>query len=695
MEKERPPLTGKSKDSIARVKWDSTNGETFRDMQARRIKLGLDLRGGMYITMEVDAVSLLHESAMKDAVDATFEEVITKTREEAKKSDEPVIDIFKKYFNEIAKPKGKTLNSYYDFSSLGSGDNNEEGILNKLSKNIEEAVDQAQEVIRQRIDKYGVTEPTIQKQGTRRIVLELPGVSDEKEVRSLISTTARLEFKLVKNDVDAVTAFKKIDDLLAGKNVSTADTTKKDTTKKDTTKKADSAKATTAKVDSTKVDTSKAKVDTAKKADAKKEDTKKDTTKKDTTKKDTTKKDTTKKDTTYDPNNPYKNLPKEKQAEAYQKDHPFTTLFLTRVSTSEDAAAQDIAYIGNDFPKGEYYFYAPKSKISTIKSILHRNDVKGIIPEGVVIGFGDKAEFADEKNPDGGLYGMYVLNKEAELTGEVITDAAPTFDPNGKPVVTMQMDAVGADQWANITGKNIKKRIAVVLDSAVYSAPTVQNKITGGNSQISGSKDPKEATLLSTVLKAGALKAPVSIIEERVVGASLGDDSISQGINSTLLAALLVMLFMIMYYVTGGMIADIGVILNMIITISALAIFQATLSLPGIAGLVLTIGMAVDANILIYERIREELALGRPLKTAVNLGFDRAFTAIIDTHITTIGTGVILYIFGSGPIKGFAVTLIIGLLATLFTAVFATRAIFSWMLERGATEVNLGQPKNS
>lgn len=354
-----------------------------------------------------------------------------------------------------------------------------------------------------------------------------------------------------------------------------------------------------------------------------------------------------------------------------------------------------MSFIGNEFPKGRYFFSVPKSKIQTVKNILARNDVKGLIPEGIIFAFSDKAEYPDEKNPDGGLYGMYAINKDPELTGEVITDASPSFDQNGRPVVTMQMDADGAEQWGTITGKNIKNRIAVVLDSAVYSAPTVQNKITGGNSQISGSKDTKEAQLLSTVLKAGALKAPVSIIEERVVGASLGDDSISQGINSTLLAALLVIVFMLMYYVTGGVIADIGVILNLIITIAALASMGLTLSLPGIAGLVLTIGMAVDANILIYERIREELALAKPLKTAVNLGFDRAFTAIIDTHLTTIGTGVILYLFGSGPIKGFAVTLVIGLLATLLTAVFATRAIFSLLLERGTTDINLGQPKNS
>jgi preprotein translocase subunit SecD len=328
--------------------------------------------------------------------------------------------------------------------------------------------------------------------------------------------------------------------------------------------------------------------------------------------------------------------------------------------------------------------------------MLRRTDVRAAMPEDVVFALSAEPEYPSEgnKDPDNDVFALYGLTKDAELTGEVITDAAPSFDQSGKPMVLMQMNSDGADRWAAITGKNIKKRVAIVLDSAVYSAPVVQNKIPNGSSQITGSKDPKEANLLAVVLKAGALKAPVKIIEERVVGPSLGEDSIREGTMATLIATALVMIFMLVYYRTGGLIADIAVMFNVLITLAVLAKFGAALTLPGIAGLVLTIGMAVDANILIYERMREEFERGRTLSSAIQLGYEKAFAAIIDTHITTFMTGLILFFFGSGPIKGFAVTLMIGLVATLFTAVFVTRTVFAFMVTRGAKSVNIGQPRS-
>ena len=245
-----------------------------------------------------------------------------------------------------------------------------------------------------------------------------------------------------------------------------------------------------------------------------------------------------------------------------------------------------------------------------------------------------------------------------------------------------------------MTGANIHKRVAVVLDSAVYSSPWIQGRIDGGQTQITGSNDVADAELLATILKSGALKAPVTVIEERVVGPSLGADQIDRGINAVLFAALLVILFMAIYYAFGGVIADLAVMLNVFFTLAFLAALQGTLTLPGIGALVLTIGMAVDANILIYERIREELALGKPLKTAVQLGYEKAFSAIIDSNITTFLTGLILAAFGSGPIQGFAIMLMIGIAGTLFTAVFITRAVFEFMLERDVRSINFGQPKS-
>jgi preprotein translocase subunit SecD len=238
----------------------------------------------------------------------------------------------------------------------------------------------------------------------------------------------------------------------------------------------------------------------------------------------------------------------------------------------------------------------------------------------------------------------------------------------------------------------VKKRIAVVLDGRVYTAPTVQNKITGGRSQITGSSTIDEARLLEIVLKAGALKAPVKIVEERVVGPSLGEDSIRSGLLSSAVAAILVVLFMIVYYVSAGMIADFAVVINIVLVVAILAAFGGTLTLPGIAGLILTLGMAVDANILIYERIREELYRGRSLRAAVDEGFSKALSAILDSNITTFITGLILYYLGTGPIKGFAITLMIGIVMTLFTGITLSRAIFEIVLARGATQFNLGQP---
>lgn len=677
-------------DSVARIKWDSIHKEDWEDARAKRIKLGLDLQGGIYITMEVDAPALLLETANRDAVDDPFRKAIEATENEAKLSDEAVIDIFARNFKQHVGPTGRTLLDYYTDLNLGQ-DISDEAVLTKLGQNINEAVNQAEEVIRRRIDRYGVSEPSITKTG-RRIIVELPGAKNEEEVRGLLQTTARLEFKLVKDGVEVAEVFKKIDQVLAGK-INPSDTAKKaDTTltQKDTS---------VAKIDSTAVAK---KVDSAKKGDSTKKtaaDTNTQLATNDSSKKAAT--DTAAKpaDTAGDPNDPYKGLSDEEKGKRYVADHPFTTLFQTIYRQNSDGKGEDVTTIyagqASKFPKGQYDFYTSKAGIEKIRALLARPEVRAVIPEDMVIAFSAHGQSETKKKDDpNAVFNMFVVTRDAELTGEVITDATKNFDNmTGQPVVHMDMNSEGADRWADITGKNIKKRVAIVLDSAVYSAPTVQNRIAGGSSQITGSRDLQEAELLAIVLKAGALKAPIKIIEERIVGPSLGEDSISKGVTSMFLAASLVMLFMAVYYAFGGVVADVAVIINVYLTMAVLAALQATLTLPGIGGLVVTIGMAVDGNILIYERIREELARGRSLNQAVSDGFNKAFAAIIDTHLTTIITGIILFVFGTGPIQGFAVTLIIGILATLFTAVFMTKTVFMMMLERGATSLNFGQPK--
>lgn len=639
-------------DSVARYVWDSVHAEEWADAREGRIKLGLDLRGGVYFTMEIDAPELLRTSAESGLIDPTFDSVIAATRQEALTSDDPVIDIFKRQFESIARPQGKTLLDYYDVGDL-SGSASDEEIYDKLGDNIDDAVAQAEEVIRQRVDKYGLTEPSITRQGSRRIVVELPDEEDPAGVRDLLSQAARLEFKLVKNDEKAANLFAAIDQLLAQEERGTPEQPAAD--EPDTT-----APAGDQTVDSTGSDAGDSTADAA---------------------------DTT--PTTIDTNKS-----QEEQLNDFVKSHPFTSLFGTRYGMTKDSqGGQAVSIMNTQMPAGEYAFSVPKDTIPIIKAILARPEVRSMIPEDRQITFSAYPEYTAEDGTE--VFSMFVLEKEARLAGDVVTDARQDFDQasGGKPVVHMAMNAAGAERWSEITGENVGKRVAVVLDSIVYSAPWIINKIPGGQTQITGSDDIGEATRLAVVLKSGSLKAPIKIIEERIVGPSLGEDQINQGINATLFAALLVMIFMMIYYALGGVVADIAVMLNVFISLAFLAALQGTLTLPGIGALVLTIGMAVDANILIYERIREELALGKSLRNAVQLGYDKAFSAIIDSNITTFITGVILAVFGSGPIQGFAIMLMIGIGGTLFTAVFITRAVFILLLDRGAGSLSFGQPK--
>ncbi len=661
-------------DSLAIIEqFDKAYGEALKSAKNGRLKLGLDLRGGMYVTLEVDVARLLEESVQNDAIDDVLTQVIEKTKKEAANSEEEVISIFQRNFNEIAKPKRKFLSDYFDFGGKTDVAESEDAILSKLKENEKEAIDQAMEVIRQRIDKYGIAEPTIQKQGNRRIMLELPGVTNETEMKQLLQTTARLEFKLVRSDENLVTAFFQIDKLLSRLDDVKADLNPMDTTALDKDKKTENAELASA--DST----------------AKKE--KEVASTEDTTKTDSAKTAKSKADTA----NPYAGLSKDETSKRYMKDHPFSSLFETYfLPEGKNQRPQQVNYVSNNFPKGDYTFSVYEPYKRKIDLFLSRPDVKAILPYGVQILFGAKPQIVKDRNTNKEfkLYSFYGLKREPEITGEVVTNAVATYDPTtNEPIVSMSMNNEGSEKWATVTGANLKKRIAIVLDEQVYSAPVVQSKIVGGNSQITGMGNAEEAKLLKIVLKAGALKAPVKMIQERIVGPSLGDDSIRSGLTASALAFAFVIFFMLIYYGMGGIVADISVLVNVLMLLAVLAAFQGTLSLPGIAGIILTIGMAVDANVLIYERIREELRKGRSMKSAVDEGFSKALTAIIDSNVTTFITGLILFFFGTGPIQGFAMTLMIGILATLFTQIVVSRAMINISISRGATHFNFGQPK--
>ena len=648
MDTERQAL---SSDSVQLAQWDELHGEDFRKVRQTRLKLGLDLRGGMYVTLEVDVLKLIEEAADETSIDDEFTAIIEKTRKETDNTDLNVLDTFLGIF----KNSGKSLLQYFTLSS--QLDPTEEAVEERLRRDADAAVDQALQVIKQRINQYELSETEIQKVGSRRIQIELPDVKDEQEIRSLLQTTARLEFKRVLMNRETIRTFYAIDRVLKGVSVDSV---------------------------TTPADTSIALADTASKS----------TPVADTSGSDTAKADSAKRDTT----NPYANLPKEEQERAIKRDYPFTHMIAGYFAANEKATMQPFDFVlkkPEDFPEqGIYRFIIGEKFLSPFLRLLNRPEVQKVIPIDLQILIGANAEGRTADAEGTGIYDVYTVAREADLTGDVITEAFPTYDPSsGQPVVSMSMNTEGAERWAQITGANVGKRIAIVLDGRVYSAPNVINKIPNGSSQITGMGGVEEANLLAVVLKAGALKAPVKIIEERVVGPSLGEDSIRRGVISSILSFALVVLFMAIYYMLGGALADVALLMNVLLVVAALVGLQGTLTLPGIAGIILATAMAVDANILIFERMREELAAGRTLRTAVEQGYSKAWSAILDSNITNMLSGIVLIFLGSGPVKGFAWTLIIGVLMTLFTAVVVTRSMFELYLGTGATSINLGQKK--
>jgi preprotein translocase subunit SecD len=591
------------------LKYYEQHENDIRDARAKRIKLGLDLQGGMRVVLEVNTLKLVEDLAKNkdDAFTTLFQEV----KDEASKNpDADAIDILQRKFQE----KGMRLSRYY-----GSIRDNDGDIIKKIRDETTNAVDRAKEIVRNRVDQYGVSEPSIQKQGARRIIVELPGVSKEAEVRQLLQGTALLEFKLLIEPEISFKVFQSVDAFLAGKPI--ADSLLVDSTKKDSIK---ALMAAAKAKDSTK------KLDTAAQrlADQK--------------------------------------LSKEEQA---KKEHPFFAL----------AQMDNRGYTGE--------LYVADENRGKLMRILEQPDIKRLLPTDMSFNWSAKPYgIFDGKT----FYTLYPVKSEAVLTGGVITNAHSTIDPQyNAPVVNMEMNNEGAREWSRITGQTIGKRIAIIMDGSCFSAPRVQNKIPNGQSQITGMASVDEAHLLEIVLKAGALPAPVEIVQQASVGPSLGEDSIRQGVWAALLALGLTVVFMVMYYSTGGTMADIALFLNILFVLGVLAAFQGTLTLPGIAGIILTVAVAVDANVLIFERIREESVTGKTLYAAIDAGYTRAFTAIFDANFTAFITGVILFQFGTGPVQGFALTLMIGIVASVFSAVVVSRVIIEMILERGHT-VNFG-----
>lgn len=572
----------------------------IRDTRAKRIKLGLDLQGGMRVVLEVNVLKLLEDLAKNK--DDVFAQIMREVREETKHSEESPVLLLRRKF----EARQIRMSRYY-----GSLRDDNDKVYSSLDDESKKAIDRGMEIVRNRVDQYGVSEPSIQKLGGTRIIVELPGVSREAEVRQLLQGTALLEFKLLKEPDVTYRVMEAIDKTLAAGSPDSTDTT---------------AVAATGATDSSKL----AQGDTGKIA-----------------------------------------TPEgEMSQEEFARKHPFFSYAIVNAQ---------------QFP-GEA-LVAEESK-EKVRRMLDRDDVKRQIPNDMQFVWSAKTRLLGEGKR---FFTLYPVKQVAELTGGVIVNAKATLDPNTNlPIVTMEMNSDGSREWARITGANINKRIAIVLDNSVFSAPVVRNKITGGHSQIEGMDNLEEARLLEIVLKAGALPAPVDIVEQRSVGPSLGEDSIRSGIFSSGLATILTILFMIVYYKTGGSVADVALVFCLLFLLAVLAAFQGTLTLPGIAGIILTLAVAVDANVLIYERVREELATGKTLRAAIDAGYEKAFSAIFDSNLTTFITGVILFQFGTGPVQGFALTLMIGIVASMFSAIYITRLIFNVLVDKYGSKVNFG-----
>jgi len=596
--KQNPKISKSELEELLTIVEDSVkqSDPSYIENRLKRLKLGLDLQGGMRVVLEVNTAKLLEKLANNP--DQVFNSLLAEAKKEAETSDESVVEILARKLQQ----KGIRLSRYF-----GNIRQDDAEIIAQLKKDSEDAVTRAMEIIRNRVDQYGVSEPSIQRQGSRRIIVELPGIAKEEEAKQLLQGTALLEFRLVKDPEFTYQIMQRIDNALAKVLAAGNDSLLAELS--DTTKKSD----TTAAADTTQ---------------------------------------------------------KQLTEEEFKQQHPFFSVaLLDPQGRSADA-------------------FVKEDDRNKILRWLSMPEVKKEIPDNVEFVFSAKPISTTQDGKK--VYFMYLVNKQPELTGGVVTNAVATLDPNSSaPIVNMEMNSEGAVEWARITGANIGKRIAIMLDGKVFSAPVVRGKIPGGRSQIEGMENLDEAKLLEIVLKAGALPAPVDVIEERVVGPSLGEDSVQGGLNSALFGYLAVALFMIIYYRQAGSISAAVLILTILFILSVLAGFKATLTLPGIAGIVLTIGMAVDANVLIFERIREELETGKTLKASIDSGFSKALSAIIDSNITTFFTGIILYQFGTGPVQGFALTLMIGIASTLFSALVISRLIFDYLASKGA-KISIG-----
>ena len=588
---------------------------TLESLENDIIKQGLDLKGGIYIVLEVDLPTLVSTLAINK--DSKFEKTLSDVRKSLAENTQQ--DFFTVFANSVST-NGLRLPRYYDVDYGAKPDD----ILASLNEQADDAINRVLEILQNRVDQFGVSEPTIQKQGNRRIIVELAGIQDSDRARSLLQSTAQLEFCLVKSPEVTNDILSQIDNLVQDNE------------------QLESLVATI--------------------------------------------------------NEDYESADSDELGVSDDKTVSISELFGDDAEISKDTSDTSVVVDQNIFQERPFSsllralgndIAVPEKNLYAVKKIINRQEIldKLALGNGQFL-FAPSAEsFSTNDGIDEKLVNMYYLEKDADLTGGVIEEANATIGGQGtsavgQPIVLLDMNSEGARTWSRITGANIGRRIAIVLDKKVHMAPSIRTKISDGGTMIEGFAGMDEAKDIAIVLRAGALPAPVNIIEERIVGPSLGADSVKRGTNSVLLGLGLIIVFMFIYYKLSGSIANFALIWNILLVLSVLASLGATLTLPGIAALILTVGMSIDANVIIFERIREELRKGKSVRSAIDGGYNRALTTIIDANVTTLVAALVLYQFGTGPIRGFATVLFWGIIISMFTAIFVTRTIFNSFADR-------------
>ena len=593
---------------------------TFKDIKESELNLGLDLQGGMHVTLEVSPVDIL-QGLSSNSQDPDFLQAISIAKEKIKGTQLNFISEFYAEYKTIA-PQKNLSQIFATVSNRGriGFDSSDSEILDIINEEVERAIDRSFNILRTRIDRFGTSQPNIQRlQGTGRIQIELPGVDNPERVRKLLQGVAKLEFWEVSeiNETEVDQTIKIIDQFAISQNILNNASESGTEDELDNTSQSDDIESLLSGNSD----------------------------------------DSDNNSTTEATENDDENL---------------------LANTSSPLLSNLRSEFGG-------LFYNLEDTMS-INSILSNDKVQQLIPNTIKFLWAVKPT-ENTADPSDQVLELFVIKTsrggKAPLTGEVITDARQDLDQSARPSISMQMNSNGAKNWRRLTSTNIGRRVAIVLDNYVYSAPFVQNEIPNGNSQITGDFTIEEAQDLANILKAGTLPAPTTIVEDVVIGPTLGKVAQSQGFQSIMSGLIIVLMFMIFYYSGGGIIANLALFFNIFFILGILAQLSASLTLPGIAGIVLTIGMSIDANVLIFERIKEELRNGANLKQAISNGYDKAFTSIIDANFTTLLVGLILYNLGQGPVKGFAITLIIGIICSFFSAVYITRVIVERLSRNG------------